>query len=95
MTTKSTSFKYDVALDPALFMEHDLSSEDWRDYEFPSGYHVVVNKPLALYTHRIGSRSWGGMSHRILLENGAVDYIPPGWIRLTWRNKDGLPRMQF
>lgn len=65
----------------------DISSEEFRVYEFSSKYNidrVFVHKPVALSVSQSGG-------HRILDEDGVSHYIPSGWIKLSWVVKDGQP----
>jgi hypothetical protein len=62
----------------------DISSEQWREYRFLSGETVRIDAPLQLNV----SESKG---HRIFDSHGVSHYIPPGWIHLKWKVKDGAP----
>ncbi len=64
----------------AWYEKHDLSTKEvWREYRFPGGEIVHIDKPQFLIVtdngHRIGA---GTISH----------YIPYGWIELKWLNRD-------
>ena len=61
----------------------DISSEEWREYEFASGAKVRIDEPLQLHVSDHG--------HRVLDANGTSHYIPLGWIHLSWRAKNGQP----
>lgn len=69
-----------------------LTSEEYREYTFlttrESGYgsaiseHVIrIDNPQALNVSKSGG-------HRIQAENGNGIYIPSGWVKLEWKNKE-------
>lgn len=60
----------------------DISSEEWREYQFLGGEIVRINAPLKLNVSKSGG-------HRIFDANGISHYIPPGWIHLKWKVKNG------
>jgi hypothetical protein len=62
----------------------DISSEQWREYHFLGGEIVRIEAPLRLNV----SESQG---HRIFDADGVSHYIPPSWIHLKWKVKDGAP----
>lgn len=62
----------------------DISSEEWREYRFPGGDVIKIDRPLKLHV----SESRG---HRIFDAEGRSHYIPWGWIHLSWGAKDGAP----
>jgi hypothetical protein len=62
----------------------DISSEQWREYQFLGGEKIRISAPLKLNV----SESRG---HRIFDANGISHYIPPGWIHLKWKVKNGAP----
>ncbi|WP_448664583.1 hypothetical protein ACG3SL_07870 [Sphingomonas sp. CJ20] len=62
----------------------DISSEEWREYQFLGGEKIRISAPLKLNV----SESRG---HRIFDANGISHYIPPGWIHLKWKVKNGAP----
>jgi len=69
----------------------DISSEAWREYQFPSGACIYVSYPVALaLSPRLNSLPvvYGGNSHRIVDSAGVSHYIPRGWLRLLWGGKD-------
>ena len=67
-----------------------LTSEEWREYTFLvertsgyggfSEYKIRIDKPQALNVSMNG--------HRIQAENGNGIYVPTGWIKLEWQNKE-------
>lgn len=59
----------------------DISSEEFREYSFPGGDKVLIEKPLQLNVSKNG--------HRIFDSNGVSHYIPQGWIHLKWMVKPG------
>ena len=64
----------------------DLTSEEWREYQYASGTVRLVA------THLHVSASGG---HRLFTTDGLSHYMPPGWIRLTWKAKEGSPHFDF
>jgi hypothetical protein len=62
----------------------DISSEEWREYQFESGATVRIEHPL-----RLNVSASGG--HRIFDAQGQSHYIPFGWIHLRWEAKPGAP----
>src|ERR1039458_9449786 len=66
---------------PNVFV--DISSEEWREYTFPGGNTIKVERPTHL--------SVGTSGHRLLDESGFSHYIPKGWIHLKWLVKKGQP----
>lgn len=58
-----------------------LTSEVYREYTFPGGSIIRIDAPQALNVSKSGG-------HRIQAENGNGIYIPSGWIKLEWKNKD-------
>lgn len=66
----------------------DLSSEEWRSYEFPNGRIVNINGPLKLHVSDSGG-------HRLFDSAGECHYLPSGWIHLSWKVKNGHPHFDF
>jgi hypothetical protein len=62
----------------------DISSEQFREYVFPEGETVRIESPLKLHVSESDA-------HRILDAKGESHYIPPKWIHLRWKSKDGEP----
>ena len=62
----------------------DISSEEYRIYEFNNGKTVMISEPLKLNVAKSGG-------HRIFDSSGISHYIPQGWIRLSWKAKAGQP----
>jgi len=62
----------------------DISSEDFRVYEFEAMNLVRIEKPLRLHVSASGG-------HRIFDAQGFSHYIPSGWRRLMWKAKPGQP----
>lgn len=56
----------------------DITSEEWRVYEFPCGYKVRIEKPTNLNVSESGG-------HRIVDDNGISHYIPKGWVHIYWK----------
>lgn len=62
----------------------DISSEQWREYQFLDGQAIRIDAPLKLNVSDSGG-------HRIFDAEGVSHYIPAGWIHLKWTVKDGAP----
>jgi hypothetical protein len=61
-----------------------IESELWREYTFPGGEVIRITHPIGLNVSASGG-------HRIY-DNDHSHYIPPGWIKLTWKVRgDGPP----
>ena len=61
----------------------NISSEQYRVYEWESGKTIHITCPTDLNVSKNG--------HRILDANGISHYIPSGWIHLYWSVKKGKP----
>lgn len=55
----------------------DISSEEWRMYNFGE-YSIQINNPQWLSVSESGG-------HRILDDAGVSHYIPPKWLMLSWK----------
>lgn len=62
----------------------DISSEEFRQYDFGDHRHVRINAPLQLHVSPSGG-------HRVFDSKGVSHYIPPTWYHLYWKAKDGQP----
>ncbi|MCK9532506.1 MAG: hypothetical protein M0R77_18495 [Gammaproteobacteria bacterium] len=62
---------------------NDISSEDYRVYEF-ADTQIKIQSPLKLNVSRSGG-------HRIFDANGVSHYIPGGWRHLYWEARPGSP----
>lgn len=62
----------------------DISSEQYRIYEFNNGKTIMIVEPLRLNVSKNGG-------HRVYDNSGISHYIPQGWIHLHWRSKPGKP----
>ena len=62
----------------------DISSEQVREYIFPTGQKVRIENPLWLHVSKSGG-------HRIIDDQGYSHYIPFTWGHLYWRVKEGMP----
>lgn len=63
----------------------DISNELYRTYTFPTG-EVTINEPVKLSVKRKPE----GDSHRIIDAAGNSHYIPAGWLKLSWKGKEGV-----
>ena len=62
----------------------DVSSEQYRIYEFKDKQLVRIDNPLALNVSK-------GGGHRLVDAQGKSHYVPKGWIHLEWKVFDGQP----
>lgn len=62
----------------------DISSEEFRQYEFLGGDRVRIDAPLYLNVSKTGG-------HRVFDSKGVSHYIPLTWIHLFWKAKEGQP----
>lgn len=61
----------------------DISSEEYREYNFGTDKLVRILNPLQLKV------SGGG--HRVLDAQGISHYVPKGWHHLCWKAREGQP----
>jgi hypothetical protein len=61
----------------------DISSEEFREYNFGSNGTIRINFPQFL--------SAGPNGHRILDNDEVSHYIPKGWISLSWKAREDAP----
>lgn len=62
----------------------NISSEQWREYDFGEDGVVRIDSPLALNVSRSGG-------HRVWDADGVSHYVPKGWIHLRWLVKPDNP----
>ena len=62
----------------------DISSEQYRIYEFNNGKTIMIVEPLKLNVSKNGG-------HRVYDNSGMSHYIPQGWLHLSWKSKPGKP----
>jgi len=68
----------------------DISTELWREYEFPPKEAGGDNIIVKIYAPTMLNVSKSG-GHRVFSNNSTSHYIPAGWVHLSWRVKDGAP----
>jgi hypothetical protein len=61
----------------------DISSEEFREYQFKEFETIRINSPLYLSISKNG--------HRILDAEGTSHFVPGGWIHLKWKAKENQP----
>ncbi len=66
---------------------HDISAETWREYKYPDGTKVRIERPAAV-AFSDKHRAFGGNGHRIVDLDATAHYIPAGWVHLTWQVKE-------
>ena len=65
----------------------DISSEEHREYRFPDGEVVRIDRPKYLLVSRSGG-------HRIF--DGEFSHsVPAGWIHLVWKAREGHNHFEF
>lgn len=62
----------------------DISSEEYRTYQWESGFKITIQQPQKLNVSASGG-------HRVFDAFGVSHYIPAGWVHLWWAAKDGQP----
>jgi hypothetical protein len=62
----------------------DISTEEFRMYEYNNAVKLTIEQPLALNVSESGG-------HRVLDAEGMSHYVPKGWIHLKWKAKDNKP----
>lgn len=62
----------------------DISSEQYRIYEFNNGKTIMIAEPLRLNISKSGG-------HRLYDSSGVSHYIPQGWVRVSWKSKPNQP----
>ena len=62
----------------------DISSEEFRQYDFGDGSRIRIANPLWLHVSSTNG-------HRVFDRQGISHYIPATWIHLHWKAKDGQP----
>ncbi|KKM13697.1 hypothetical protein LCGC14_1713580 [marine sediment metagenome] len=67
----------DINIDANLKF-HDISSEEWREYEFDGAKIIRIEKPIALNISKTGG-------HRLVDSAGISHYVPRGWKHLSWK----------
>ena len=71
--------------------KYDISKELWREYDF-SGRVYRIDNPVMLYMHA------NGTTHRVVDKDGVAHCVPipgPFGCVLRWKNKDGVPPVNF
>lgn len=63
----------------------DISSERYREYTFPDGESIRIDRPLMLCVKEDSG------SHRVWDAHGVSHRVSPGWIELKWESKEGEP----
>ena len=61
--------------------EHDISTEDWREYVYGDGSAYRIEKPKRLL---VKDRENLPDSHRVVDENGVTHYPNPTWVAVRW-----------
>ena len=65
---------------------NDISSEEWREYEFEENKKVRIENPLGINVSKSGG-------HRVIDAGGITHYVPKGWFHISWKPKDGKPHL--
>lgn len=67
---------------------NDISSEEYRVYEFGNGKIIRIDGPLQLNVSKSGG-------HRLFDSAGMSHYIPKGWVHLRWKAKVDQLNFEF
>lgn len=62
----------------------DVSSEEWRRYDWPDSGTFHVDAPEGLDVLPDGG-------HCVVAADGTGHHVAPGWVRIQWRARDGQP----
>lgn len=62
----------------------DISSEEYREYHWESGYSIRLDAPTMLHVSESGG-------HRVFYGDGLSRYIKPTWADLEWKARQGQP----
>ena len=60
----------------------DIATERYREYTFPNGIVVRIDRPLKLNVSASGG-------HRLFDTDDKSHYVAPGWVKLTWESWPG------
>ena len=63
----------------------DISTEMWREYQFPNSETVRVTSPVRFKV----SKHQEGDAHRVEAADGRGYYIRAGWLAIRWQVKPG------
>jgi hypothetical protein len=63
----------------------DISTEEWREYQFAKGEKVRIEKPLRFKA----SAHVNGDAHRVEAADGRGHYVASGWFAIRWQVKAG------
>lgn len=66
----------------------NIDDEEYREYIFPDGQIIRINRPLYLNVSKSGG-------HRLFDKSGMCHYIPYKWIHLRWRAREGEDHFRF
>lgn len=67
--------------------EHDLQTEEYREYVYADGTIYRIDAPVTL--HIIQGMS--GWSQRVIDANGVTHRPTPGWLGIRWKPKADAP----
>lgn len=73
------------------YTHHDISNEEWREYEYTDGHIMRISFPKTL----VVKTKDAGDSHRVVDSYDIVHYMPSGWRTIRWFGKDGKLAMDF
>lgn len=73
----------------------DLTTEVFREYNFPNGAKVRIDKPKTLWVKGPPPGSIGGGSHRIVTTDGFSHYVAPGWVHIRFKVHEGQAAFTF
>jgi hypothetical protein len=60
--------------------QNDISTEQWREYDYGNGIAYRVENPLTLYR----KTDEKGDSHRVVDAAGVTHYPKRGWVGIRW-----------
>lgn len=65
----------------------DVSSEEYREYTYANGATVRIDQPAELYV----ITDERGVTHRVVDKSGVTHRPERGWLKISWRPRDGQP----
>ncbi len=83
-----------VISDPSVenFQELSIADEMYRIYTYEDGSTFTIQNVVTL---AIRKTSEGGVTHRVIDNNGVCHYPRSDWVGISWHNREGAPRYNF
>jgi hypothetical protein len=65
----------------------DISSEEWRVYAYDGDKKTFIHNPSLLYVINDDK----GVTHRVLDKDGVTHRPERGWLKISWKPREGHP----